>query len=86
MLTFYDRYKRDTKIIKESKPLRDKFKFVMTKIIEKWFNTSRRQQKDWDIEKHKSFNANQYAEKFNDIILELVTKLAGFSVWIMKLT
>ena len=38
-------------IIKESKPLREKFKFVMIKITQKWLNALREQQKNWDIEK-----------------------------------
>ena len=54
MLTFYDAnicgiY--PDKRLKESKPLRDKFKFVMIKIIEKWLTILRGQQKYWDIEK-----------------------------------
>ena len=49
MLTFpfhEDKFKDD--IIKESKPLRDKFKFVMIKIAEKWLRAMRMQRKTWD--------------------------------------
>ena len=49
MLTFYDS-NYYTEVIKDSKPLRDKFKFVMVKIAEKWLKTLRKQRKDWDIE------------------------------------
>ena len=57
--------------IKESKPLWDKLKLVMIKIIEKLLNTLREQQKDLDIDKLKS----------DGTLFDLATQLAQIAVW-----
>ena len=93
MLTFTfheDKFKDD--IIKESKPLRDKFNFVMIKIAKKWLRAMRMQRETWNIDKfkeyqpyffkgHKKTKKIYYANDTKDEISYLSKKLAGIAIW-----
>ena len=82
MLTFSfveDDYVSD--IINESKPLRDKFKFVMIKIAEKWLSVMREQRQTWNINEFKSYHPNFIAKYVKDEILDLSSKFAGIAIW-----
>ena len=93
MLTFpfhEDKFKDD--IIKESKPLRDKFKFVMITIAEKWLRAMRMQRKTWDIDQFKAYHPftikiwkpekkYYYSNNTKNEISYLSRKLAGIATW-----
>ena len=87
MLTFYNVHKKpSSEEIKHSKPLRDKFKFVMIKIIEKWLSTMRKQREAWNTAQFKSYHPYYikvkkkfYSIEVNETISDLVSKLAAIA-------
>ena len=81
MLTFWDQQQEfDPEIIKESKLLRAKFKFVVVKIMKKWLKSLREKRENWTLDEFESYNTNEFSGKVKVEILELATKLAGVAV------
>ena len=85
MLTFYNVHEKpSSEEIKHSKPLRDKFKFVMIKILEKWLSTMRKQREAWNIDQFITYHPYYiqvkkkfYSIELNNTISDLALKLAA---------